>query len=144
MKRSPLKRFTALTSTRRLRRTRMATTRPSMSPEERQARKAVTARSGGLCEVHADDHPATDWSHRKRRSQGGPWCASNGLHVCRQAHQLIDDPTQPTPRYCAWHLDSHQDPLTVPVYLPRRRWVRLLADGSTEPCSPPDSTEAAA
>lgn len=113
-------------------------TSTSVSPEERRARRLLAERSGGVCEC-CDMRRATDASHRKRRTQGGPWCPANLLHACRSCHLLIDDPTQPTPRYCGWHLDRNQDPLTVPVFLPARdRWVLLDADGGVTPCGPPD------
>ena len=52
--------------------------------DERNARRAVKDRDSGLC-VRCGA-VATDWDHRKNRSQGGRWCASNGQALCRGCH----------------------------------------------------------
>lgn len=48
---------------------------------EKEARRLVRERSGGICEV-CGARPATNFQHRKAKSHGGPWSASNGLDVC--------------------------------------------------------------
>ncbi|WP_051393065.1 hypothetical protein [Glycomyces arizonensis] len=48
---------------------------------EKRARQLVRERSGGVCEVCGAAR-ATNYQHRKNRSQGGPWSAANGLDVC--------------------------------------------------------------
>lgn len=104
------------------------------TPEEHRGRHLVSIRSGGLCETCLTAR-ATDWSHRKRRTQGGTWSPANGLHVCPPCHRVIDSST-PAPHARGWHLRRHEDPLTTPVYLARHGWVLLADDGSTQPCSP--------
>jgi len=64
---------------------------------ERVAREAVAQRSGGVCEVGGEARcarPATEWHHRRNRSQGGQWVAANGLHLCRDHHAWIGDHPQ--------------------------------------------------
>lgn len=59
------------------------------------ARRIVYARSGGLCEPRIPDagcrHTGAQWHHRKRRSQGGRWTPSNGLHICLPCHDYVTD-----------------------------------------------------
>lgn len=124
-----------------LRRTPFKAHRPKVTPEERRARRLVRQRSGGLCEVCARER-ATDWSHRVRRSQGGPWCPANGLHVCRKDHRRIDSGLSAM-NTLGWHLTRNQDPLATPVFLARRGWVLLRPDGTTETCNPPSEGHAA-
>jgi hypothetical protein len=48
---------------------------------EKEARRLVRERSGGVCEI-CGSQKATNYQHRKARGQGGPWTASNGIDVC--------------------------------------------------------------
>lgn len=48
--------------------------------DERRARAAVKERDQGMC-VRCGG-PGTNWDHRKNRSQGGRWEASNGQTLC--------------------------------------------------------------
>lgn len=134
-----LARVTPLRSRSRSRLTRSSAPRSvrTVTPEERRARALVRERSGGACELCA--RPATDWSHRKRRSQGGLWCPSNGLHLCRADHSRVDNSCDPVPVFSGWHVPSWGDPETTPVYLPRHGWVLLRPDGGLTPCDPPTS-----
>lgn len=102
--------------------------RPRVSPEERRARKLVAVRSGGQCEVCNWEHPGTQWHHRVRSSQGGPWSASNGLLVCHGIHEWITNHPR-SARAKGWGLWSHEDPDEEPVYR-RSEWVLLAIDGS--------------
>lgn len=112
-----------------------------MKAEERRARRLVAARAADeLCETCLIAR-ADDWSHRKRRSQGGLWCPSNGLAQCRADHRLTDGGSPQAERY-GWHLKPWQDPLTTPVYLARHGWVLLLPDGGMRPCTEPDRSVA--
>lgn len=52
-----------------------------MKKEEKEARRLVRERSGGVCEI-CGEQKATNFQHRKARSHSGPWTASNGLDVC--------------------------------------------------------------
>lgn len=56
--------------------------------QEREARRLVRDRSGGACEV-CDQRRAVEFQHRKNRSQGGQWSASNGLDLCSDCHRHI-------------------------------------------------------
>lgn len=59
--------------------------RTVVSPEESQARLLVATRSQGWCETGCGA-PASDWAHRRARSQGGAWSVANGVHLCRACH----------------------------------------------------------
>ena len=48
-------------------------------------RELVAARAGGRCEGCATAGPL-EWHHRVRRSHGGTWAPSNGLHLCNLCH----------------------------------------------------------
>jgi hypothetical protein len=127
-RRTPLKR-----STKRLR--LKAPARPDERAAERLARDLVEARAGGGCEVCRVEHEGTDWHHRVRKSQGGPWSASNGLWVCRPLHAWITLNPHGA-RAKGWGLESHEDPAAEPV-LYRGFWVLLTDYGSVEPTTPP-------
>jgi hypothetical protein len=98
---------------------------------EHSARQLVYARSGRVCE-RCGRSRAHDWHHRQNRSQGGLWCPSNGLHLCRSCHEDIG-------RYPAhamgggWLLDSHATPANAPVRLHLHGWALLNTDGSVHP-----------
>lgn len=54
---------------------------PKQTPaDERRARAAVKERDQGLC-VRCG-RPGNNWDHRKNRSQGGRWEATNGQTLC--------------------------------------------------------------
>jgi hypothetical protein len=91
---------------------------------ERKAREALRERSHGGCETCRSAR-ATDYQHRKNRSQGGTWDLSNALHLCHRCHMWIHaNPKKANER--GWHLKSWQDPAAEPVRL-FGRWV-LLTD----------------
>lgn len=56
-----------------------------------RARDAVTARSGGLCELGLDGCTvkATHHHHRLLRAQGGPDVEDNYLHLCERCHSHV-------------------------------------------------------
>jgi hypothetical protein len=104
---------------------------PTMTAAELGARSIMAARSGGVCEG-CRRAAATDWSHRKPRSQGGPWCPSNGLHLCRDCHAWIHH--NPIEAYSVgWGLRSTTDPATTPALLAVHGWVLLTTDGNFTP-----------
>lgn len=111
--------------------------RPSVTPEERRARKLVRARSGGVCEIYmCGGAPGSEWSHRKRRSQGGPWEAVNGLLACHQCHldiTLYESQVRAEDR--GWVVKMTGDPASIPV-LRRGDWVLLDDTGGWEPVNP--------
>lgn len=97
------------------------------------ARKRVKARSGLKCEIRLLGcyRIALDWHHRKNRSQGGLWQASNGLHICRFCHSAVTNTNGNRALYEAngWLVPSHLVPADVPVLLPTGRTVWLDDDG---------------
>lgn len=98
--------------------------------EEKTARELVRMRSGGWCEIRLTGclGRATDFSHRIRRSQGGPWTASNGLDACRMCHHwcgMRDDEANGL----GLTLKSYQDPTSVPVAYQNAGLVILCDDG---------------
>jgi len=104
-----------------------------MTKQEKQARRLVRERSGGICEV-CGLRPATNFQHRKNRSQGGRWSAANGLDVCGSGttgcHGEIH--SSPSKAYAAgWSVHSWSDETEVPV---RTRFglVFLDAEGGYE------------
>lgn len=73
---------------------------------------------------------ATEWHHRKMRSQGGAHQVANGLAVCKSCHMYFH--AHPAIAYSnGWLVRSHLDPASVPVKR-RDRLVRLFDDGSFE------------
>lgn len=94
-----------------------------------QGRTLVAARSGGLCEICALA-PAREWHHRKNRSQGGTWAASNGMHLCSGDHAWITEHPEQAARN-GWTVRSHEDPAAASCYR-RGLWVLLKDDGSVE------------
>lgn len=84
-----------------------------MKNEEKEARKLVSDRSGGICEICSANR-ATDWHHRKNRSQGGKWRASNGLDLCRPCHRMVTA-TEANFYVLGWLVKSWQDEAEVPV-----------------------------
>lgn len=141
MKRSPLQRKTPLRrvaisprttplkrSTARLR--LHAPGKPRVTAAERRARKLVRKRSQGWCEIQVPGlcmTLATDWSHRIREGQGGPWSPVNGLHACRPCHSWTHS-NPAASRVKGWALKSY-DPLDAAVCR-RGEWVVLAEDGS--------------
>lgn len=94
---------------------------------ERRARRIVARRSGGICEA-CDRRPAVDWHHRCGRAQGGRWCPSNGLHLCRQCHEWVT--THPTAaREYGWSVRRAAEPSRERVWLPRHGWALLSTAG---------------
>lgn len=89
---------------------------PAKQPGESRARRLVRKRSGKRCEIRLDERCAwwaTEFSHRIRRSQGGPWTASNGLDSCHWCHLVITNTNGRRTEYRAkgWVLDSTDNPL---------------------------------
>lgn len=94
---------------------------------ERRARELVRSRAAGWCETCCAEE-GTEWHHRKNRSQGGRWAASNGLLVCPGCHRWIT--THPRGAQAkGWSVKSHEVPAAVPVWR-WGDWVLLADDGS--------------
>ena len=62
-------------------------------PELREAKKAVRARSRGVCEAATPfcTGSAQHFHHRKPRSAGGSHSEVNGLDVCLTCHRSLHD-----------------------------------------------------
>jgi hypothetical protein len=115
-------------------RTSMLATKRKYDPAEAPARKAVYGRSNGDCEIRIPvvcTGRGEEWHHRKNRSQGGPWSASNGLHACRGCHATV---THPRAEYLSagWCVQQWQVPAEVPVKL-HHGWVLLNDQGDYTP-----------
>jgi hypothetical protein len=122
VKRTQLQRHTALKSAGQTKRKRP---KGPLTLGEHWARELVYARSGGLCERcrHAF---ATEWHHRRARSQRGPWEPSNGLHLCQKCHQGITEHPEKAYRQ-GWLVHSWDDWAEVPVTL---HYGRVLLDNA--------------
>lgn len=132
LKRTPMKRATVPARKR-------STSRPLTPAEreekraERAARKAVRARSGGVCEV-CGMRQATDFHHRMNAGQRGPWTAENGLDVDRLCHIWITENPLGA-RVRGWTVWSTEDPAVVPVWRRDDAWV-LVGNGPPVPVLP--------
>ena len=82
---------------------------------EHRARQLVYARSAGVCE-RCGQSRATEWHHRRNRSQGGRWTAANGLHLCGGCHRWITEhPDEAAEAGRGWVVWAWQNPVEVPV-----------------------------
>lgn len=96
-----------------------------------EGRTLVYARSGRVCEIQVEDvctGRASQWHHRKDRTQGGTWHASNGLDVCPPCHRFVTEDRGDATKGPGWAVEPWRDPLAVPV-LRRGLWVWLDNDG---------------
>lgn len=99
------------------------------APSQRTGRDKVEDRAAGVCEL-CGRRVAAEWHHRKNRSQGGQWAASNGLHLDSACHRWVTEHPKEA-RAGGWSVRSRQDPRKVPV-LRRGQWVLLDDDGGFE------------
>lgn len=125
----PLSSRSRLSSNGRLKRTPFVAKAPKGTSEEKTAKKVVKARSGLICEGCANRR-ASDFSHRVNEGQGGPWVASNGLHLCRPCHNWIGNNLREA-RAKGWYLRSHENFRTIPVQHAWLGRVLLHDDGTT-------------
>jgi hypothetical protein len=95
--------------------------------DEKEARRLVRERSGGVCEICSAAR-ATDWHHRRNRSQGGKWTAANGMDLCRSCHRGITD-TREEFYTVGWLVRSWEDEQAKPVSLAAFGLVLLGNDG---------------
>lgn len=92
---------------------RLRSTPPKATPEERQTREVVEARSDGFCEK-CGTPGATDKAHRIARGVGGGWEPVNILDLCRRCHQY--NHANPARAYeGGWHLRGGSSPKDSPV-----------------------------
>lgn len=97
----------------------------------RQQRELLTDRSAGFCEICYFAR-ATNWHHRKNRSQGGGNELSNAMHLCGSGttgcHGMVTE--NPALAYeNGWSVRSGFDPKTVPVNR-MGDWVLLDDNGN--------------
>lgn len=111
-----------------------------MKADEKRARQVVRERSGGVCELQISGvclGRATNFSHRKRRGQGGEWSATNGMDSCGSGttgcHGYVTDPPRGKGDEVGekgWTVKSWNDPALIPVqYRDYPERMFLLADG---------------
>ena len=96
-------------------------------------REKLAERSGGMCEL-CWLQPATNWHHRKNRSQGGDDRLSNAMHLCGSGttgcHGRVT--SNPTESYhFGWSVRSGSTPSEVAVFR-AWRWVYLDDVGGLE------------
>jgi hypothetical protein len=115
--------------------------KPVVTPEEKDARDCVKARSGGWCEA-CGRNPVHDYQHRKARAhctKAELWDVANALHVCGFGNlsgchgDIHGEPVWAKDR--GYTVESHQDPASTPV-LRRGEWVLLDSQGGWEPVNP--------
>lgn len=99
---------------------------------EAEARRIVYERSGGLCEADGQAR-ATEWAHRVRRGVG-PWCPSNGLHLCHEHHAWCHRNPK-AGEALGWILPATADWSAVPAVHWLWGHVLLLPDGSFQQVS---------
>lgn len=103
-------------------------------PIKASERETLRARSLGVCEL-CGAATATNFHHRKNRSQGGKNNLANALHLCGSGttgcHGLVTQ--HPADAYTnGWSVRSGFDPATVPVKR-MGRWVLLDDHGCVIP-----------
>lgn len=102
-----------------------------MKKEEKEARRLVRERSGGVCEI-CGEQKATNFQHRKPKAHAGAWSASNGLDVCGMGNAfgchgyLHQNPDMACEN--GWSVKSWDDESQVPV-LTVQGWVFLGDEG---------------
>jgi len=102
--------------------------------QEAVARALVHMRSDRICEV-CGTRQAVNVHHRKNRSQGGTWAASNLLDVCGSGttgcHGRITEDHDGTANRNGWTCKSFENPIEISC-LTRNGRVILLDSGETE------------
>lgn len=95
---------------------RMNPKRSSDPPES--SKEIVRIRSKGFCEAPLPGCPkiATEFHHKKKRSQGGSHTPLNLLHVTRHCHQMIEDRRPGTAGYrtLRWQKEGQSEMDTWP------------------------------
>ena len=98
---------------------------------ESLCRSMVKERANGLCEKCGNR--GSDMHHRKNRSQGGQWCPTNIVLLCRDCHHKIT--VNPgLAEEDGWTVKRCDEPADIPVvastmYNPLPQTVYLTADG---------------
>lgn len=97
---------------------------------ENRAREIVYARSRRCCE-RCGQAKASEWHHRRNRSQQGKWRASNGLDLCVPCHLAVTNTNGHRAEYerDGWIVPSRKNPTDVPVWMwYRGQWGKWLLD----------------
>lgn len=107
-----------------------ATPKPGESAAERAGRRALWRRSKGICEIQIPGicvGQATEWHHRRNRSQQGLWLPCNGLHLCWRCHGAVTNTNGNRAEYehLGWIVPGWRDPASKRVWYRQQRWVRL-------------------
>lgn len=114
MRRTELRRYTPLQSTRRDPALPMHGRSKAAKPIPLRVRQAVAERSGFVCEVCREAR-AVHIHHRKLRSQGGRHEPANLLHLCNRCHRDVH--ANPERSYSLGFLvRGWADPAEVPVF----------------------------
>ena len=84
-----------------------------------------------MCEI-CGITPATNWHHRKNRSQGGGNELSNAMHLCGSGNtgchgRVTENPADAY--HYGWSVLSGHNPAEMPVWM-GWRWVLLHDDGT--------------
>ncbi|MEU9515882.1 HNH endonuclease signature motif containing protein [Micromonospora sp. NPDC048169] len=105
------------------------------NPGEAKTRKLVSARSGGWCEVCGVAR-AESVHHRRKRSQGGPWSASNCVDACGDGTGGCHGWAEGSPNAAAaegFHLRPGQVPSETLIVSGLHGHVLLTDTGSIRP-----------
>ena len=102
-----------------------------MSRIPKAQRDKLAQRSHGACEICFFAY-ATNWHHRKNRSQGGDNSLSNAMHLCGSGttgcHGMVTE--NPALAYeNGWSVRSGHDPAIVPVLRFGSDWVLIDNEG---------------
>jgi hypothetical protein len=85
---------------------------------EKVSRQLVRRRSAGACEVCGLTQ-ATEYQHRKNRSQGGLWTPSNALDVCHSCHHTKIHGNPARAYQMGWSVRQAYQPHQMPAFV----WV---------------------
>lgn len=102
---------------------------------EAKTRLLVRGRSGGWCEICGAAR-AESVHHRRKRSQGGPWSASNCVHVCGDGVRGCHGWAEGSPNAAAaegFHLRPGQESAETPIVSGLHGYVLLDDHGGIRP-----------
>ena len=105
------------------------------NPGEAKTRALLAERSGGWCEASGLVR-AQSVHHRRKRSQGGPWTASNCVHVCGDGTRGCHGWAEANPVQAGadgFSLRNGEDPARTPIVSGLHGHVLIADDGSIRP-----------
>jgi len=104
-----------------------------MKADEKRTRNLLNIRSNGLCErCGRQGHTV---HHRRKRSSGGPWSASNCVFLCGHGTVGCHSWCEFNPNAASekgFHVRSWENEKQIPVLI-LGEWVLLQDDGSKTP-----------